>query len=511
MAYRLQAFAPIGLTEEMLALLLDEHRTQALPRLERLWQYYRNPMRGPLQGPDRSGRWYRLAQESGLPARIVGALPGLGGAWAGVLDDDRAGRREVVIENDIAWRVQAMVDFMFGKPVAIRSTARDPERRELIERALDVILEDSGGIALLQDAALLGHVFGHVDLIVREGERPAIDAGRGGITDAAELERALRGSGAVLVEVIEPRRGIPILDPNDFRRIVGYVVHVRQRLNEAAERSRGLLERIGRRTPDRAGGRRVAEVVEVIGPAARQVYVDGVLREESTPRYLPGRTPVVHVQNISQPFCYEGQGEVEALIPLQDELNTRLSDRASRVSLQSFKMYLAKGIDGFERTPVGPGRVWSTDNMDASIEEFGGDGASPSEAAHIQEIREAMDKASGVPPLASGVVRAKIGNLTSANALRITMMGILAKTQRKRVAYGRGIAEVCRLALAALDAMGVLASDEADRGVRLEWPDPLPVDQRELAEVVRAKAALGVARERLLEDLGETPGDEGVR
>ena len=78
---------------------------------------------------------------------------------------------------------------------------------------------------------------------------------------------------------------------------------------------------------------------------------------------------------------YEGQSEVEPLIPLQDELNTRLSDRANRVTMQSFKMYLAKGLDGFadgSAPVVGPGRVWTTDNPDASMQTFGGDSSSPS-------------------------------------------------------------------------------------------------------------------------------------
>ena len=87
---------------------------------------------------------------------------------------------------------------------------------------------------------------------------------------------------------------------------------------------------------------------------------------------------------------------------------------------------------------------------------FGGDASSPSEDAHIEQVREAMDKASAVPPLAGGVVRARIGNLSSANALRITLMSLLAKTERKRQAYGRGIVEMNGLILRALDASGVL-------------------------------------------------------
>ncbi|MBC7773545.1 MAG: phage portal protein [Pyrinomonadaceae bacterium] len=220
--------------------------------------------------------------------------------------------------------------------------------------------------------------------------------------------------------------------------------------------------------------------------------------------------PVIHIQNVSQPFAYPGISEVEPLIPLQDELNTRLCDRASRVTMQSFKMFLAKGIDGFDKSPVGPGQVWATDNIEAKVESFGGDAGAPGEDEHIEQIREALDKASGVPPLASGVVRAKIGNLTSENALRVTLMGLLSKTARKRVSYGRGLAEVSRLVLTALNEAGILRTSPSDRGVRVEWPDPLPRDEKDLLTAAKAKIELGIPRERVLSELGYSPNDPGI-
>lgn len=139
-------------------------------------------------------------------------------------------------------------------------------------------------------------------------------------------------------------------------------------------------------------------------------------------------------------------------------------------------MYLAKGIEGLDKVSVSPGMVWYTDNPDASVQSFGGDSATPGEDAHISEVREALDKASSVPPIAGGVVQGKVGNLTSANALRITLVGLLAKTERKRLSYGRGVAAMCQLVLEALDAAGVLATTHAERGVELVFADPLPTE-----------------------------------
>jgi hypothetical protein len=328
-----------------------------------------------------------------------------------------------------------------------------------------------------------------------------------------ELDRALAAAEAIRIEVVEPRRGIPILSERDYREIDAYVINYEREVNAPAPT--GLLERFlprlrGQDMP--ISSRRRTCITEVISPAAWHVYEDGALVwDQAAPGVLTGgRLPVVHIQNISQPFEYEGIGEVEPLIPLQDELNTRLSDRASRVTLQCFKMYLARGIDGFEKMPIGPGQVFSTENPAATIEAFGGDAASPSEDAHIQQIRDALDKASAIPPLASGIVQAKIGSLSSANALRITLMGVLSKTARKRVTYGGGIARVCELILAVLDNAGALVTDARDRGIRLNWPDPLPPDTREQVMAAEAKARLGVPAERVLAELGYQPTDPGI-
>jgi len=518
--YRLEAFSDVGLDEALLKLAIDEH-ARAVPRLNQLWTYYRNPLQpvgtAGWSETSRVGRWYRQPQEHGLPSRIVGRA-----GSTTTIDDKAAGRREVVIENDIAWRVQAMVDFMFGKPVSMISTAADETQRRTIERVLDKVWEQSGGIALLQDAALLGHVFGHVDLMVRvdeDGLRGAVQSenrkaksDNGGAEAEAEA-LALLAAEHIRIEVIEPRRGIPILDEHDYRRLKAYIIHYTRDAN--APQRASILERLLPRFSFSPQSRRdKVTVTEVISHSAWQVYEDGRLiwSQESDFHTGPtgGQLPVVHIQNLAQPFEYEGLSEVEPLIPLQDELNTRLSDRASRVTLQNFKMYLAKGIDGFEKMPIGPGQLISTDNPDATIQEFGGDAHSPSEESHIQQIRDALDKTSGIPPLASGVIQAKIGNLSSANALRVTLMGVLSKTARKRVTYGGGIARVCSLILAALHHAGAFATREQDRGVRLTWPDPLPEDVREMIFAAEAKAKLGVPPERVLAELGYAPTDPGI-
>ncbi|MEX0654527.1 MAG: phage portal protein [Phycisphaeraceae bacterium] len=459
------------LNPDLLDLLIHEHVHQRQPRFDRLWRYFRNPMQ------DQGDSAYRLAQEQGLPARITA-----GGEQPA---------RERVIENDIAWRLHTLVDFMFGKPLTIQSLATQPDRAGTLQRFLRTVLQRNGGPNFLQDLALLGGIYGHVDILVHVDETAATD-------DPADRIR---------LELVEAPRAIPVLRSDDYRQLDAYALHLRQSTH-AIEAS-PLLARVrdrmlGRQTARRAIVERThlwtADTVQqfrtTTGPFGQQRR----LVSEHANRL--GRIPVVHIQNLPQPYFYEGLSEVEPLIPLQDELNTRLSDRANRVTFQSFKMYLGKGIEQFTERPVGPGQMWSTDNTDASIQEFGGDAHNPSEEAHIRELREALDKASGVTPVAAGVIGGRVGNLTSAVALRTVLMGLIARTEKKRVTYGKGLEQLCELLLHAADVHGLLPNTPDERRVRLDWPHPLPLSEEEQLRNARLKLDLGVPRHQVLTELG---------
>src|SRR3954469_7246470 len=147
------------ITPDQIAQRVDQLLEVERPRYRRLWMYCRNPMRViGVASENSSDRPYRQAQEWGLPQRITGQSACGGGAIA---------RKEVVIENDIGWRIEAMVDYLFGKPLVIESSAPDPDRRVLIGDLLRQILAHNGGILLLQQMALLGAVYGFVDVLVK--------------------------------------------------------------------------------------------------------------------------------------------------------------------------------------------------------------------------------------------------------------------------------------------------------------------------------------------------------
>lgn len=484
MSHAIEPLTADTLEPSLLDLLIEEHRMRNEPRLRRMWAYYRNPALS-----EETGKADRLAQAQGLPDRLTGSSE-LG-------RNPGQSQREIVIENDIAWRINTIVSFMFGKPLAIQSTAAHPGRADLIQRFLRRVFKHNGGGRFFQDLGLLGSVYGYVDVLVRVNDSLS-DAG---IEDASSADR-------LVLETIEAPRVIPLLSPQDYRRLDAYALHF-CRWTPQVEQNH-FLSRVRNRVLGGAGRKRrsVVEHTQVWTSASYQQFTahpgamggGRKLVSESVNRL--GRIPVVHIQNLSQPFYYEGLSDVEPLIPLQDELNTRLSDRANRVTFQSFKMYLGKGIENFTQRPVGPGQMWSTDNPDASITEFGGDGASPSEDTHIAEVREAMDKASTVSPLAAGLLRAKVGNLTSENALRIVMMGLLAQIDKKRLTYGHGIERICEMVLHAADVYGILPNKPEERGVRLDWAEPLPDTDSQLLRNALMKLEVGVPRQQVLTELG---------
>ena len=154
MTYSLEPFDAIPLDEPLLELLIDEHESFTLPRLQRLWSYYRNTLAEPNDAGGSSGA---PAQRAGLPARLVEIKQ--------LHRDDRF-KREIVIENDIAWRIHTLVDFMVPAAPKLVSKATDPRKRDQIQRALDAVIEANGGVALWQNAALLGAVYGQVDFLI---------------------------------------------------------------------------------------------------------------------------------------------------------------------------------------------------------------------------------------------------------------------------------------------------------------------------------------------------------
>ncbi len=502
MGFDLLAFNDPQLQVDYLDWLVDERSIDIQTHFGKLWEYYTNRMMenvcGDTFGKNDSISRYVQAQEYGLPTRITGRIYSSNAGVFGGRTVREVQRKEVVIENDIAWRINAGVDFLFGKPFSFVSKSPDNQKRAEIESILKAVFAANGDIGFFQDMAVLGSVYGFVDCMVRPGHE-ILKRATSTSCPALTFEDVLRLADTIELELIEAPRALPILDENDYKSIRYYVQHFHQKKN-ALDKQGSFLSKLWSQIKPSCHRQQTVSVTEITSPSAWQRYENKQLVAEGE---LPWEfLPLVHIQNIAQPYYYEGLSDVESLIPLQDELNTRLCDRAHRITLQSFKMYLAKGIEGFEDRPVSPGRMWCTDNPEASIEEFGGDAAMPSEDIHITEIREAMDKTSGMTPLVAGVLKNKLGNLTSAVALRLTLMGMLSKTDRKKFTYGAGLKKISKMILDILNRTNVYKTQAEDRDVNIMFPCPVPENMMEKLKEAQIKKELGVPTDQVLRELG---------
>ena len=168
----LEPFADPGLSAETLLPRLAWLRQIVGPRLERFLGYYRNStteLSAMLPCPTSTSfavRPFRQYQELGLPARITGFRRAADGAATptGAIDNHR---KEVVIENDIGWRINTTVDFAVAKLPVINSTATNPDKRRLLTRLIYSILDAGGGLSLLQNLVLEGAINGSAWVHIR--------------------------------------------------------------------------------------------------------------------------------------------------------------------------------------------------------------------------------------------------------------------------------------------------------------------------------------------------------
>ena len=111
-----------------------------------------------------------------------------------------------MIENDIAWRVNAAADFLFGKPISLISRASDDRKRKDIEAILKALFAANGGPGFFQDMAVLGSVYGFVDCFIRAPQRRTRVRGPG--------SRNPRGASSSLPSASPPFQGLPRPTPS---------------------------------------------------------------------------------------------------------------------------------------------------------------------------------------------------------------------------------------------------------------------------------------------------------
>ena len=237
MAFELELFEDAGLEAAYLEWLTGEQWVEQQEHFGRLWDYYQNPAVRAFRmaGDEANGSGLVQAQEAGLPARITGRRYASTRETAFGKKVGDIQRKEVVIENDIAWRIGAMVDFLFGKGVRFVSCAADATRRQEIESILKAVFDANGGAGFFQDMAVLGSVYGFADCLVRPGELIMSRLGRTRRRDvaassftASQFHAVVQHAESIALELIEAPRALPILEESDYHTLRYYGQHFQQ-------------------------------------------------------------------------------------------------------------------------------------------------------------------------------------------------------------------------------------------------------------------------------------------
>ncbi len=251
----------------------------------------------------------------------------------------------------------------------------------------------------------------------------------------------------------------------------------------------------------------LVEVVETWTAATFRLEVGGrVVREGPNPY---GVIPFVHVPNLPGPNECWGRSDLADVMPLNRELDERMSDQADVIRYHADPPVVFRGVEDHDAITVGPGSVWDIPR-DADVRLLEWQGQPVAVQEHINQVLRALYETSETPRTAFG----DSGRLLSGVALETELRPLIQKTLRKRIVWGAALRRRARLTWQVAEGVG-LAPPGAFAGLRprIVWPSMMPQDD---VQDVRNNVALVAAglrsRQTALDALGaESPEVELAR
>jgi len=211
--------------------------------------------------------------------------------------------------------------------------------------------------------------------------------------------------------------------------------------------------------------------------------------------------PIVHCKNLPLANCVWGVGDLED-VRLNDALNLIASSTRKILRLHASPQTVAKGFDpGLLRRDAN--QIWwiPESGPDTDIKNLEMQSDLASSLAFYRDLRAAFYAQGRMPDVS------QIGNLGALTnfGLRVLFADALERTATKRLVYGGLIQRVNR-------TLALIAGKGDNVMVSLTWPDPLPVNGKELVETITAEQATGlVSDETLTGNLGYDFADEQAR
>ena len=235
------------------------------------------------------------------------------------------------------------------------------------------------------------------------------------------------------------------------------------------------------------------------------VYEDNQLVDQMDNPY--GFIPFVQIKNFPIAGRSRGVSDIEDIIPLNVELNTKKSDVSEVIDYHSAPITLVYGarIGNLEK---GANKVWGGLPKDAKVENLSLQGDLVASTNYIDSIKTAMCEIAGVPETVLGGASA-ISN-TSGVALQYMNLPLIERTRVKRECTSKGLQLVNKMILFIGIAEGLIEKPEEISmkdfvANTVELPDTLPKDELVELQKIQQEMSMGLeCRHGAMERLGKT-------
>lgn len=215
----------------------------------------------------------------------------------------------------------------------------------------------------------------------------------------------------------------------------------------------------------------VATVVERWSPERFALLVDGRVAR-SGPNPYGGLVPFVHIPNLQPPNAVWGVSDLRDVMPLNREINARLSDQSESIRYHADPPVIFRGVTEHSDLAVGAGTVWDVP-ADADVHLLEWKGQPPTVQAHVELLFRALYEVAETPRTSFG----DSGRLLSGVALEMELRPLIMRTLRKRVFWEVGLRRRNALILALARQFGLLPGSQPDLpSTRILWPPLVPRD-----------------------------------
>ena len=378
--------------------------------------------------------------------------------------------------------VDKSVSFLFGKGFRIQPHKEvAQELKPLLDEVWEYNKKDILGVEIGQMGAITGDCF-----IKVSWEDPEVD-------DKGILYEEEYPDGKVRIDVLPTSSVFPVYSSHDKDKMVSCTLQY------------AILE-MG------IDGKPVARMYkEVVTRDTISYYIDNELVEE-IPNILR-EINIVQIKNIPLAGESRGQSDLKSIIPLQKELNAKVTDVSDIINYHSAPITIIQGAKS-KNLEKGAKKVWGGLPKDAKVYNLELNSDLNASNSFISSIKTAIHELSNTPEDSLGG-KSAVSNTTGV-ALQIKYAPLLEKTWLKRQTYGGGIKDVCRLVIKLLRVKGsdeerellndLMSTSEGIKKVfdiTVTFPDPLPKDEMVQLQIIAQKMNLGLEEpEGALKELG---------